>query len=169
MTTFDLMWMATGAVIIVILWAAVRHAAKESIKASEEKRKSLQTLVSELEEDAEEFQREIDVTSLDSTHAQAFRADLDRRYQIEMRRIATTALHMRAKVSRVTVIRGGEVSVVLRFGIEDKDRALELSPGALVSVADLRTPQERAAANVQPASEAIEAPETEPDREQPTP
>lgn len=42
---------------------------------------------------------------------------------------------LRGKVSRNSVIKGGELSVVVRFGIEEADRVRDLLPGALVSVA----------------------------------
>ena len=46
---------------------------------------------------------------------------------------------MRGRVSRVSVIRGGEVSVVLRFGLEELDRAKQLMPGVLLEVDEVQT------------------------------
>ena len=41
---------------------------------------------------------------------------------------------LRGVVSSVRVMRRGSVSVVLRFGIEDRERALKLEPGKLLDV-----------------------------------
>jgi hypothetical protein len=42
---------------------------------------------------------------------------------------------IRGRVSRVSVIRGGEVSVVMRFGLEEKHQALTFQVGELVGIA----------------------------------
>lgn len=41
---------------------------------------------------------------------------------------------VRAVVSRVTVRKRGEVSVVLRFDLEDRDTAANLTPGTVVEL-----------------------------------
>ena len=41
---------------------------------------------------------------------------------------------LRGRVSRVSLIRGGELSVVVRFGIDEFEEAKKLAPGALVSL-----------------------------------
>jgi hypothetical protein len=41
---------------------------------------------------------------------------------------------LRAVVSKVSVMRRGTVSVVLRFGLEDRDRAAALTPGDVIEV-----------------------------------
>lgn len=41
---------------------------------------------------------------------------------------------LRGVVSSVRVMRRGVVSVVVRFGIEDRDRAVALDPGAVLEV-----------------------------------
>lgn len=48
---------------------------------------------------------------------------------------------MRGRVSRVSVIRGGEVSVVLRFGLEELDRAKQLMPGVVLEVDEVQVKQ----------------------------
>jgi hypothetical protein len=45
---------------------------------------------------------------------------------------ATTG--MRGVVSRVSTMKRGGVSVVLRFGLEERDRVLKLEPGKVVGV-----------------------------------
>lgn len=47
---------------------------------------------------------------------------------------------MRGRVSRTNVVRGGEVSVTIRFGLEDRAQAVELSTGKLVAVIVLEQP-----------------------------
>jgi hypothetical protein len=41
---------------------------------------------------------------------------------------------LRAVVSKVSVMRRGTVSVVLRFGIDERDRAAALTPGDVIEV-----------------------------------
>lgn len=41
---------------------------------------------------------------------------------------------IRGRVHKVSVIRGGELSVVLRFGIEEMHNARALTPGMLVRI-----------------------------------
>lgn len=41
---------------------------------------------------------------------------------------------LRAVVSSVRIMRRGAVSVVIRFGLEDRDRALKLEPGKVVEI-----------------------------------
>jgi len=41
---------------------------------------------------------------------------------------------LRGKVSRNSVIKGGELSVVIRFGLEEAARVKDLLPGTLVSI-----------------------------------
>lgn len=43
----------------------------------------------------------------------------------------------RGKVSRVSVCRGGELSVTVRFGLEELEAARRMLPGTLVSVRQL--------------------------------
>lgn len=49
---------------------------------------------------------------------------------------------LRGRVHRVSIVAGGEVSIVLRFGL-DEPRARELNQGALVEVVAV-TPLEKA-------------------------
>lgn len=42
---------------------------------------------------------------------------------------------MRGVVSRVSTMKRGGVSVVLRFGLEERDRILKLEPGKVVALA----------------------------------
>jgi hypothetical protein len=41
---------------------------------------------------------------------------------------------LRARVSRISILKGGEVSIVLRFAAIDRDAALQLERGAVVEV-----------------------------------
>lgn len=54
------------------------------------------------------------------------------RQQFNASRIGDGAL--RGAVSRVSLLKGGEVSIVLRFAAIDRQNALSLAPGAVVEV-----------------------------------
>lgn len=41
---------------------------------------------------------------------------------------------LRGKVSKVSICQGGEISIVLRFGIEERERAQRITPGTVLSV-----------------------------------
>jgi hypothetical protein len=54
------------------------------------------------------------------------------RQQYNAMRVGDGAL--RGAVSRVSLLKGGEVSIVLRFAAMDRDNALQVEPGRLVEV-----------------------------------
>jgi hypothetical protein len=54
-------------------------------------------------------------------------------HKVFVRVFDQSTIPMRGKVSRISVIRSGEVSMVVRFGI-DEARARGLTPGTLVEL-----------------------------------
>lgn len=67
---------------------------------------------------------------------------LPKGFKFELDRIS-----MRGRVSRTNVVRGGEVSVTIRFGLEERAKAVELSTGTLVSVLLLEQPATKPSEN----------------------
>lgn len=49
-----------------------------------------------------------------------------------------TGKSIRGRVSRVSIIRGGEVSVVVRFGLEERDRVQAFTPGTLLELVEMQ-------------------------------
>jgi len=43
---------------------------------------------------------------------------------------------LRGKVSKVSICQGGEISIVLRFGIEERERAQRITPSTVLTVVE---------------------------------
>ncbi len=54
---------------------------------------------------------------------------------------------LRGRVLRVSVTKSSELSVVVRFGIEELDRAKQMMPGTLLEVVEVPPAEQRTAKN----------------------